>query len=74
MFPAIITMTETAFCSRDYLSLISVTLVKEFSTSNKSMRFGIEAGPSRVKYNVAQFELNTSYDPDNPPWLVIFII
>jgi hypothetical protein len=53
------------FAPRDYLSLISLNLVKEFLTSDKSMRIGIEAGPAWVKYNVAQFKLNPSYDPDN---------
>jgi hypothetical protein len=42
--------------------------VKEFSTSAKSRRFGIEAGPAWVKYNVAQFEKNPSYDPNADPW------
>ena len=53
------------FAPRDYLTLISFNLVKEFLTSDKSMRIGIEAGPAWVKYNVAQFKLNPSYDPDN---------
>jgi hypothetical protein len=56
------------FAPRDYLSLITLSLVKEFPVSNKSMRFGIEAGPAWVKYNVAQFEHNPSYDPNNAPW------
>jgi hypothetical protein len=54
------------FAPRNYLEISSVNLVKEFPMPNKKMRFGIEAGPSRVRYNIAEFELNSSYDPNNP--------
>jgi hypothetical protein len=57
-----------SFAPRDYLSYISLNLVKEFITSGKQKRFGIEAGPAWVKYNIAQFERNMSYDPSASPW------
>jgi hypothetical protein len=56
------------FTPMDYLSLITFSLIKEFPASEKSKIFGIEAGLSWVKYNVAQFELNPSYDPNSSPW------
>ncbi len=56
------------FAPRDYLTIVALNLVKEFPASNKSWRFGVEAGPAWVKYNVAQFELNASYDPNTGSW------
>jgi len=49
---------------KDYLSVLSLNLVKKFQTSNKYLRIGFEAGPSWVRYNLAEFEYNLDYDPD----------
>ncbi len=49
---------------KDYLSALSLNFVKKFQTSNKFLRIGFEAGPSWVRYNVAEFEYNPDYDPD----------
>ena len=49
---------------KDYLSALSLNFVKKFQTSKKFLRFGFEAGPSWVRYNVAEFEYNPDYDPD----------
>ena len=54
---------------KDYLTLISLNFVKEFPSSHASRRFGIEIGPSWVKYNPVGFKLNPSYDPNSLPWL-----
>jgi hypothetical protein len=61
------------FSPRDFLTVASVTLVKQFSASagpkgTMLRRFSIEAGPALVRYNVAMFELNPSYDPNSAPW------
>jgi len=46
--------------SDDYTSL-SFDLVKKFSTFNRSVRFGFEAGPSLIWYNLVELELNPKY-------------
>jgi len=53
---------------KDYLTLVSLDMIKEFSISGKSNKIGIEAGLSYVKYNVAQFSWNSGYDPNSNPW------
>ncbi len=44
----------------DYVQIISIKVLKEFATSNKKLRFGIEAGPAWVNYNATKFEHNSS--------------
>jgi hypothetical protein len=53
---------------KDYLTLLSIGMIKEFPISDKSNRIGIEAGLSYVKYNIARFEWNSGYDPSASPW------
>jgi hypothetical protein len=52
------------FAPRDYLRALSLNLVKKFRTSSKYIRIGLEAGPSWVRENIAEFEANPNYDPD----------
>jgi hypothetical protein len=40
----------------DLFSFFSFNLLKEFPTKYKRIRFGIEAGPSLVKYRIAKFK------------------
>jgi hypothetical protein len=42
---------------------LSFNLLREFSTPQKSVRFGIEAGPSWVNYSFVEIKLNPDYDP-----------
>ena len=46
--------------SNDY-TFLTFDLIKKFSTSNKSVRFGFEAGPSLIWYNLVDLELNPDY-------------
>jgi len=46
--------------SDDY-TFLTFELLKKFSTSNKSVRLGFEAGPSLVWYNLVELELNPDY-------------
>jgi hypothetical protein len=60
------------FYPKDYVKLLSFNLLREFSTSQQYIRFGVEGGLSWVIYSQAQLELNPSYDPDPDPeinWL-----
>lgn len=52
------------FVPRNYLSLLSLDMIKEFSQPGKMEKIGIAAGISYVKYNIAQFEYNSGYDPE----------
>jgi len=54
------------FTPRDFFEIISINLVREFSTSKKSLKFGLEAGPSWVTYSVAEVSRNYDYDPEKP--------
>lgn len=54
------------FTPRDFFEVISLNLVREFSTSKKSLKFGLEAGPSWVTYSVAEISPNSDYDPEKP--------
>jgi len=40
---------------RDYVKMLSLTLIREFPTSNKKIRFGIETGPSWNYYKITKF-------------------
>jgi len=54
---------------KDYLDVVTLNLVKKFPTIYKSVRFGVEAGPSWVRYNTAEFTLNPDYnDPEDWWW------
>jgi len=53
------------FSPKDYISIISFNLVKEFSTPQKTLRYGFEAGPSWVRYSKAELEPNPNYHPDD---------
>jgi hypothetical protein len=53
------------FAPKDYVNIVSFNLVKEFSSSKESQRFGIEAGPSWVNYSRAVIKLNPNYNPDS---------
>jgi hypothetical protein len=55
------------FAPKDYVNILSLNLVKEFTVPRKSMRLGLEAGPSWVNYSKAEFEPNSSYDPNPDP-------
>jgi hypothetical protein len=55
------------FSPKDYVNLLSVNLLKGFTTSSRSARFGFEAGPSWVNYSKAEFEPNPNYDPNPDP-------
>jgi len=55
------------FSPKDYVNILSFNLLKGFTTSARSSRFGIEAGPSWVNYSKAEFELNPNYDPNPDP-------
>ena len=46
--------------THDELRSYSVRLMKEFPTSSKLIRFGVEAGPSMVHYRKAHFTPNTA--------------
>jgi hypothetical protein len=50
----------------DYLDVMAFNFVKLIPIPQKSVRFGFEAGPSWVRWNVAEFEPNPNYDPDWP--------
>jgi hypothetical protein len=52
------------FAPRDFLTLVWFDLVKEFLASNHTTRFGIELGPSWIRYNVAKIEINPHYNPN----------
>jgi hypothetical protein len=58
---------ERVFAPKDYVNIISVNLVKEFLTRKKSIRFGMETGPSWVNCNKAEFRLNPNYNPNQDP-------
>lgn len=47
----------------DDYTFLSFDLLKKFSTSNKTVRFGFEAGPALIWYNLVELELNPKY-PD----------
>jgi hypothetical protein len=51
---------------KDYLDVVAFNFVKIIPIPKKSARFGFEVGPSWVRWNVAEFELNPNYDPDWP--------
>ena len=53
------------FSPKDYVSIISINLVKELSTPKTNFRYGFEAGPSWVSYSKAELELNPNYHPDD---------
>jgi hypothetical protein len=53
---------------KDYLTLVSLDMIKEFSISGKSSKMGIEGGLSFTKYNIAQYSWNSGYDPNASPW------
>ena len=55
------------FSPKDYVNMLSLSLLKGFTFPDRSARFGIEAGPSWVNYNKAEFELNSQYDPNPDP-------
>ena len=55
------------FSPKDYVNLLSVNLLKGFTSSTRSSRFGFEAGPSWVNYSKAEFDQNPSYDPNPDP-------
>lgn len=60
------------FYPKNYNNLVSLNLVREFSTSQNKTRFGIEGGLSWVMFSQAQLELNPGYDPNPDPdvnWL-----
>jgi len=60
------------FYPKNYNNLVSLNLVREFSTSQNKTRFGIESGLSWVMFSQAQLELNPGYDPNSDPdvnWL-----
>jgi hypothetical protein len=60
------------FSPKNYVNILSLNMLKGFTTSTRSARFGIEAGPSWVRYSKAEFEPNTHYDPNPDPdvnWL-----
>jgi hypothetical protein len=58
------------FSPRNYFNMISINLIREFSFSNKSVRLGLEAGPSWVSYSKAEFQPNPNYHPsdDHSSW------
>lgn len=58
------------FPPKDYVGIISLNLVKEFSTDQKTFRNGIEAGSPYVIYSEAELELNPDYDPESLGWWV----
>jgi hypothetical protein len=49
----------------DYINLIAITLKKEFQTSSKNLKIGIEGGPSLSKYKFVYFKLNPNYPDPN---------
>jgi hypothetical protein len=52
---------------KDYVNILSFNVVKEFIIPQKSMRLGLEAGPSWVNYRKAEFEANPNYNSDSDP-------
>jgi hypothetical protein len=50
----------------DYLDVLAFNFVKQIPIPQRSVRFGFEAGPSWVRWNNAEFDLNPNYDPDWP--------
>ena len=40
---------------KDYIQMLSLTLIREFPTSNHKIRFGIETGPSWNYYKITKF-------------------
>ena len=45
----------------DNFMILSFNMVKKFPTSEKSVRFGFEAGPSWVRYNLTEFVIDPNY-------------
>jgi hypothetical protein len=45
----------------DSFMILSFDLVKKFPTAGKSVRFGFEAGPSYVKYNLTKLVIDPNY-------------
>ena len=56
----------TKISPKDFLDVIALNFVKKIPIPQKSARFGFEAGPSWVRWNVAEFTLNPNYDPNWP--------
>ena len=56
---------KRTFSPKDYVSIISFNLVKEFPTPEEKFRYGIEAGPSWIRYSKAEFKINPNYHPDD---------
>jgi len=55
------------FSPKDYLDVLSFNFLVQFPTKSPLIRFGFETGPSWVRYNLAEFQLNPYYnDPDWP--------
>ncbi len=52
------------FSPKDYISIISINLVKEFSAAKNNLRYGVEVGPSFVSHNKAVLEINPGYDEE----------
>jgi hypothetical protein len=49
---------------KDYLSVLSFNFLKKFEFPATPVRFGFETGPAWVRYNLAEFEANSNYDPN----------
>lgn len=55
---------DRPFYPRDYVNVVSLSLLRAFPASDRNSRFSIEAGPSWVGYSKAEVELSPDYDPD----------
>jgi hypothetical protein len=45
----------------DLLDIFSITVLREFKTKQKNVKFGLEAGPSWVRYRVAEYQGHTNF-------------
>ena len=50
---------------KDYLTIVSFNFLKKFPTSKQNIRIGFETGPAWIRYNLAEFEYNPNYSPDD---------
>jgi hypothetical protein len=49
------------FTPSDYVNILSLNVIKEFSLPEKSARLGLDLGPSLIIFSRAEFELNRDY-------------
>ena len=63
------TVNLTGYIPHDYYHFQSLTLVREFPTRVKQIRFGLEAGLLWVNYSIAEFIYHPSFQDLKFDWL-----